>query len=113
MCAVVVPYVCMRHVAQFAACPLLVNATFRGRLSFRISTSSLAESLGNARAERMNERLIACVNFSPSNLWLRLRRRMEFPAQFRVLPLCIKFALPVSPSVRTRSAAVAVADIAN
>ena len=33
---------------------------------------------------------------------------MEFPAQFRVLPLCIKFSL----ALRLRSA-VAVADIAN
>ena len=55
----------------------------------------------------MSERLCEFQPIQP------LAWAMEFPAQFRVLPLCIKFALPVSPSVRTRSAAVAVADIAN
>ena len=52
--------------------------------------------------EGRNERLCEFQPIQP------LAWAMEFPAQFRVLPLCIKFSLALCPR-----SAVAVADIAN
>ena len=85
------------------------NATLRPRLSLSFHSEFIwpNHSSNGGEGERMSERLCEFQPIQP------LAWAMEFPAQFRVLPLCIKFALPVSPSVRTRSAAVAVADIAN